>query len=238
MAESRTTSVAPPAILARLQTFLPEIQQANQALDAEFAAQGDAARRAHQIDQDIEPAAGAPEGSDDGEDDAEDGEDDAEDGLVARIAPTDEAERPAKIARRAPPDAARHDANATMVQLVRARARARNVPSRRAAGPESAFSQFERVPSPPQDLTLGVQDEELISAIRGDELEDDEAPSGTAPSAATSAGGVHAIDGGESDDEGDARSAGAQAVKRMLDSKPAKVAQTTATRPKPVIEEI
>ena len=87
MAESRTTSVAPPAILARLQTFLPEIQQANQALDAEFAAQGDAARRAHQIDQDIEPAAGAPEGSDDGEDDAEDGEDDAEDGLVARIAP-------------------------------------------------------------------------------------------------------------------------------------------------------
>ena len=105
MAESRTTSVAPPAILARLQTFLPEIQQANQALDAEFAAQGDAARRAHQIDQDIEPAAGAPEGSDDGEDDAEDGEDDAEDGLVARIAPTDEAERPAKIARGAPPDA-------------------------------------------------------------------------------------------------------------------------------------
>ena len=227
MAESRTTSVAPPAILARLQAFLPEIQQANQALDEKFATQGDAARRAHQIDQDIEPAAEAPEGSEDGED-GEDGEDDADDGLVARVAPADEEERPAKVARGAPSDAARHDASATMVQLVSARAQ---ILSRPAAGRESRVRK-----SLPQDLTLGVQDDELISAIRGDE--NDDTASGAAPAAATSMDGVHAIDGDESEDEGDARSAGAQAVKRMLDSKPAKAAQTTATRPKPVIEEI
>ena len=151
-------------------------------------------------------------------------------GSSRRIAPTDEAERPAKSARARRPTP-RATTRTRRWSTRGARARRRNVPSRPGAGPESAFSQFERVPSPPQDLTLGVQDEELISAIRGDELEDDEAPSGTGPSAATSAGGVHAIDGGESDDEGDARSAGAQAVKRMLDSKHAKVAQTTATRP-------